>query len=232
MPTANSAAGVKPTHSGAAVRRRIRNAFLAAGLGVTFLFPAGLFFATGVAAHVPDGGGGGACSRWTSTTQPPNYIWVYRHKSGRIDRVPFRKYVTVVMGKEWPSYLPQAVIEAGAVAVKQYAWYHALQGPRRTQDGRCFTVRDGTRDQLYRPGHARVAADHYDALDATWGITLRKNDRFFMTGYRRGENGPCGYDATGWKLFARSAARCAHHGKTFLQILKIYYSPNLVINKR
>lgn len=231
MPTANSAAGVKPIATRATVRRRLINTFLAAGLSVSFLLPAGLFMAATVAAHVPDGGSG-ACSRWTSTANPPNYIWVYRHESGRIDRVPFKHYVAVVMGKEWPSYLPQQVIEAGAVAVKQYAWYHSLQGPRHTRDGRCFTVRDGTNDQLYKPGHSRVRNDHYDAIDATWGLTLRKNDRFFMTGYRRGHNGRCGHDATGWKLFARTAARCAKNGKTYLQILKIYYGPNLIIHRR
>lgn len=229
MPSANSAVGGKPIITASAVRRRVRTTFLAAGLGLGLLLPAGLFMAAGVAAHVPSGGDD--CSRWTSTTTPPDYIRVYRNRSGRIDRVPFRKYVITVLGKEWPGYLPMPVIEAGAVAAKQYAWYHALQGPRHMRDGRCFDVRDGIQDQLYRPGHARVRPDHYAAVDATWNVTLLKNGRFFMTGYRAGHRGRCGHDANGWKLFAQTATRCARGGKDFLEILRIYYGPHLNIQR-
>jgi hypothetical protein len=229
VPSANSAAGVKPINSASAVRRRVRNTFLAAGLGLGLLLPAGLFAATGVAAHVPSDGND--CSRWTSTTTPPDYIRVYRNQSGRVDRVPLRRYVVTVLGKEWPSYLPQAVVEAGAVAVKQYAWFQALQGPRHTRDGRCFDVRDGTSDQLYKPHRARVNSDHYRAADATWGVALYKGGSLFMTGYRRGAKHRCGRDATGWKLFARSASRCAYGGKTYMEILRIYYGPRLDIRR-
>lgn len=226
MPSANSAAGVKPIISASAVRRRVRNSFLAAGLGLSLLLPAGLFVASTVAAAVP---GGRDCGRWTSTTTPPDYIHVYRNKSGRIDKVPFRRYLVVVLGKEWPGYLPHALIEAGAVAAKQYAWYHVLQGPRTLKDGRCFHVRDGIQDQLYRPNKSRVRQDHHNAVDKTWNVTLIKRDRFFMTGYRRGYKGRCGRDANGWKLFARTGTRCAYSGKDYLQILRIYYAPDLVI---
>jgi hypothetical protein len=228
VPTANSAAGGKPTNSASTVRRRIRNTFIALGLSLSVVLPAGLLVAGGVAAAGP---GGNDCSRWTSYTKPPDYIRVYRNRTGRIDRVPFRKYLVVVLGKEWPGYLPHALIEAGAVAAKQFAWYHALQGPRRTKDGRCFDVRDGIQDQLYKPGKSRVRPDHYDAVDATWHITLIKSERFFMTGYRRGQKGRCGRDATGWKLFARTATRCAYSGKDFMQILRIYYGPDLTIRR-
>lgn len=200
--------------------------FMAAGLGLGLILPAGLFAAPGVAADVADGSD---CSRWTSTTTPPNYIRVYRNQSGRIDRVPFRRYLVVVLGKEWPSYLPQAVVEAGAVAVKQYAWFHVLSGPRRLKDGRCFDVRDGTTDQLYKPHRSRVNLDHHAAVDATWDVILTKAGKLFMTGYRRGDKGRCGRDATGWKLFARTATRCAYSGRDFLQILRIYYGPDLTI---
>jgi hypothetical protein len=214
-----------PIHSASTPRRHLRNSFLAIGLGLSLLLPAGLFFASGVAAQVSSG-----CSRWTSTTTPPDYIRVYRNQSGRIDKVAFRKYVVTVLGHEWPGYLPHAVIAAGAVASKQYGWYHAMH-PRQLRDGRCFDVRDGIQDQLYRPGSARVVQDHFDAVELTWDITLLKADRFFMTGYRAGQKGACGSDANGWKLFARTATRCANNGKTYLQILKIYYSPDLTIRR-
>src|SRR3990172_12257809 len=227
VPTANSAVGVQPIVRTSAIARRLRHTIIAASLGAAVLLPVGLFAAPGVAASVPSGGND--CSRWTSTTKPPDYIRVYRNKSGKIQRVPFRRYVITVLGKEWPGYLPVPVIEAGAVAAKQSAWYHALRGPRRLKDGRCFDVRDGVQDQLYRPHKARVRQDHYRAVEATWNISLIKNGKLFMTGYRRGDKGRCGRDANGWKLYARTATRCAYSGKDFLQILRIYYGPDLTI---
>jgi hypothetical protein len=165
------------------------------------------------------------CPGWNSTTRPPDYIRVLRRQSGRVDRVPIKKYVLTVLGKEWPGYLPQQVINAGALAVKQYAWYHSLGNGRVSNRGQCFDVTDGVGDQLYKPGKARIRQDHYTALNATWGVRLVKNGSLFMTGYRTGNKGACGYDATGWKLYARSATRCAYRGDGYQQILRIYYGP-------
>lgn len=251
MPTAKSAAGRQPTQrtiSSLSTRpgpsHWLRRFLLGLSLSVTTLLPAGLVLAPAalsaatadahgaaiphaLGAASPDGSG--ACRRSRSTTKPPDYIYVYRNQTGRIQKVAFKKYVITVMGKEWPAYLPHAVVEAGAVAVKQYAWYHTLQGPRRTRDGRCYDVRDGTSDQLYKPNRARIRSDHHAAAERTWNITLTKNDRLFMTGYRRGNKHNCGRDRTGWKLFARSATRCANSGKSYLRILRIYYGPNLTV---
>jgi hypothetical protein len=140
--------------------------------------------------------------------------------------VPFRKYVVTVMGKEWPSYLPQPVIEAGAVAVKQYAWYHAIFSRRASRAG-CYDVKDSTSDQLYKPGRSRVRADHYAAMNKTWNVSLRKDGRFFMTGYRSGAKVRCGKDRTGYKLYAKSAIQCARKGYGYQQILRTYYGPSL-----
>jgi hypothetical protein len=170
-----------------------------------------------------------SCNGWSSTTQPPDYIRVLRNRSGHVERVPFKQYVVTVMGKEWPSYLPQAVIDAGAVAVKQYAWFHALGNGRISSHGQCFDVTDGVGDQLYKPGKARVRSDHYAAINATWGVRLLKNGQLFMTGYRTGFGANCGRDATGWKLYARSASKCAKRGMGFAEILRTYYGPDVSI---
>lgn len=55
--------------------------------------------------------------------------------------------------------MPRIVRGGGGRAVKQYAWFYALRGPRQASDGRCFDVRDGTSDQLYKPHRSRVRAD-------------------------------------------------------------------------
>ncbi len=67
---------------------------------------------------------------------------------------------------EFPAWLPDAVLEVGATAVKQYAWYYALEGHHRsgyrTQGGACYDVRDDTLDQLYRPEQANPRANQLD----------------------------------------------------------------------
>jgi hypothetical protein len=196
----------------------------------TFLiaFPVAASFAAADPAVVNGRASPNDCSKWNSVTQPPPTIRVLRRKSGKIEVVNFRKYVVTVMGKEWPSYLPLNVVAAGAVAVKQYAWYHAIY-TSRAADGHCFDVRDGTGDQLYKPNRSRIRPDHYVALDMTWNITLRKHGKFFMTGYRRGDKVRCGRDVTGYKLFARSAVSCAARGWGWREILRKYYGPGVDI---
>lgn len=194
-------------------------------VGLSFLLPAEALNPQPAAASA-----GASCNGWTSTTRPPDTIRVLRHRTGRVVRVDFRRYVVTVMGKEWPSYLPFQVLEAGAVAVKQYGWYHALQGHQRvSRRGVCYDVVDSTRDQIYNPHKARVRRSQRRAVAATWKTTLIKGGRFLMTGYRRGLKRSCGRDATGYKLFARSATRCARRGHDWLSILKIYYGPRLRI---
>ncbi len=227
MPSANPAVQAQPTITMRAPGRRFALHAVGVLIGLALLVPAATIAAPSVVGRASPNN----CAGWNSTTRPPDRIRVLRVKSGRIDSVPFKEYVTTVLGKEWPGYLPLAVVEAGAVAVKQYAWFHALGNGRRTSDGRCFDVRDSTGDQLYKPGKARVRMDHHRAVEATWAVTLFKDGRLFMTGYRRGNKGNCGRDATGWKLYARSATRCANRGYDFRRILRTYYGPNLRINE-
>ena len=110
MPTAKSAAPNQPTtQSDPIVRRtrpnRLRHLTLL-GIGViaslAILVPAQAFTAPTV-----DAGARPDCTGWNSTTQPPDYIRVLRNQSGRVDRVPFKKYVLTVLGKEWPAICPR-----------------------------------------------------------------------------------------------------------------------------
>ena len=173
---------------------------------------------------------GGSCTGWKSITVPPDTIRVGR-SDGTVDEVPFRRYVGKVMGLEWPSWLPRVALQVGAVAVKQYAWYHAMEGNHRygfvNSRGRCYDVVDSTRDQLYKPEKVRVGAKIWAAVDRTWGLTLRKNGKFFMTGYRYGADVRCGRDADGWHLYERSVVDCAKRGRTMREIQGRYLNPGL-----
>ena len=131
---------------------------------------------------------------------------------------------------EWPGRLHMTTLEAGAVATKQYAWYYALKGHHRSgfrRNGRCYDVRDDTMDQLFRPERARPTKRQLRAIEATWGLTLRKNGRFFLTGYRAGTAQRCAADANGWKLYARSVQACARKGWSRQRVQRAYLSPNL-----
>ena len=174
---------------------------------------------------------GSSCTGWTSQTEPPRTIRVLRTQTGRVERVPFRRYVAEVMASgEWPGRLHQATLEVGAVATKQYAWYYAMRGHHRPgyQAGsRCYDVRDDTMDQLYRPERAYPNIDQQRAIDATWALSLRKSGRFFLTGYRAGVSSQCAADANGWKLYARSVEACARQGWTRQRLQRTYLGPNL-----
>lgn len=172
----------------------------------------------------------GSCgSDWHSRTQAPDTIKVLRTKSGNVETVGFRQYVGIVMASgEFPTWLPDAVLEVGATAVKQYAWYYAMAGHHRSgyrsSDGACYDVRDDTMDQLFRPEKSNPKANQLAAIDATWGLTLRKRGRFFLTGYRAGTVERCARDADGWRIYTRSAQDCAESkGWSRQQIQEAYY---------
>ncbi len=191
-----------------------------------------------LATPVVGGGGapvaaGSSCgTNHDSKSTPPSSIRVHRTATDTVDIVPFREYVGIVMASgEWPYYLPQAVLEVGATATKQYAWYYTLEGNHRswyrTADGVCYDVKDTTNDQLFRPERADVKEKQLNAIEATWGLTLRKNGRFFLTGYRAGVEPQCGADADGWKIYAKSAIDCAEQGMDRQEIQELYLKPRL-----
>jgi hypothetical protein len=174
---------------------------------------------------------GSSCTGWTNQVVPPRTIRVLRTGLGRVQRVPFRRYVAEVMASgEWPSRLHMVTLEAGAVATKQYAWYYAMKGHHRPgyrYNGRCYDVRDDVTDQLFRPERARPSGRQTRAIDATWGLTLRKFGRFFLTGYRAGSVRSCAADANGWKLYALSVEACARRGWSRERVQRAYLGPKL-----
>ena len=128
--------------------------------------------------------------------------------------------------------MPPALLEAGALAVKQYAWYYALEGNHRDGDqtaaGACYDVRDDARDQVYRPESAEPTKEQKAARDALWGLSLRKNGKFFLTGYRRGSATKCAADADEWRLYARSARDCVKRlDYDSEELIRAYYKPKL-----
>jgi peptidoglycan hydrolase-like amidase len=170
--------------------------------------------------------GASRCTDWSSRTTPPTTIRVYRVSEGFVETVDFKKYVYNVVMREW-NVDNKRLRRAGAVAVKQYAWYHVLHYRGGSYNGRCYDVKDSTADQLYASRSVSSLPTRVKrAVNDTWSWRVIKSGKFIMTGYRRGEAVPCAKDA-GRRLYARSARRCANQGWTADRILKVYYSASL-----
>jgi len=184
---------------------------------------------TSIAVEPPQIAQAGSCTGWTSRVYPPKTIRVYNNRTGRIKQVGFKTYVLKVMASgEWPSYLPLESLKVGAVAVKQYAWYYMLKGHHRswykTRSGKCYDVQANTTDALFHP-YVQWTPKQLKAVEATWGLSLRKRGRFFLTGWRAWGS-DCGKPVDGWRLYEGGVTKCAKKGWSYLKIQDLYYGKN------
>ena len=197
-----------------------------------------------------------ACTKWSNQYTPPKTIRVLRTEStsppenilGSVQTVDFYEYVATVMAAEWPERYPIETLKAGAVATKQFAWYHIIypRGGTKWKDGEkhCYDVVDSTVDQWYRPEKYGPGQSLYPgpdskiiaAMDETWAVSVRKfkpstsSSRFFLTGYRAGSSAAtCGSDANGFKLYHNSTRKCGYDGLKYREILRKYLNPYLEI---
>jgi peptidoglycan hydrolase-like amidase len=166
------------------------------------------------------------CTDWTSRNEPPPTIRVYRVSEGFVETVDFKDYVIRVVSREW-NVDQRALRNAGAQAVKQYAWYHVLHYRGGSFEGDCFDVKDSTVDQLYAAKPLEQIPDRVKkSVNHIWTWRLFRDGRFIMTGYRRGKDVGCADDA-GYRLYVRSARKCAQHGWSASRILRVYYTATL-----
>ena len=101
---------------------RTRRALIALLVGATLLLPATLAPSSATAAETPV-----SCTGWDSLITPPKTIRVLRTRTGLVETVPFKTYVyRTHVAEFWSEYLSQpysdALLGAGAVAIKQNAW--------------------------------------------------------------------------------------------------------------
>jgi len=101
---------------------RTRRALIALLVGATLLLPATLAPSSATAAETPV-----SCTGWDSLITPPKTIRVLRTRTGLVEVVPFRTYVyRTHVAEFWSEYLSEpysdALLGAGAVAIKQNAW--------------------------------------------------------------------------------------------------------------
>jgi hypothetical protein len=168
----------------------------------------------------------GHCTNWTSKTEPPPSIKVYRVNEGFVETVDFKHYVMNVAAREWNVDQKQLRL-AGVLAVKQYAWYHVLHYRGGKFEGKCFDVRDTTADQLFANKPASQIPDRIrNSVNKTWDWYLHRDGKLPMTGYRRGADVGCAENG-GYRLYVRSARKCAKQGWSAERILETYYTATL-----
>lgn len=201
-----------------------RRALVAATLAVLIAFIGGLPTWVGRTAAA-------SCSSWTSQSDPPPTIRVFRHVTGEVETVDFRAYTKNVLSREWIGSWTTESLRSGALAVKHYAWYQVLHWRGGVNAaGACFDLRDDTYDQVYDPAQATWSSAAA-AVDATWGTRVLKDGSIFPTYYNAGTaNEACGVNTTGWKLWQWGSQACGLAGKTAAEIMLIYYYPGVTVS--
>jgi len=170
------------------------------------------------------------CGGYGSQTTPPPTVRVYRAAAGTVETVDFRAYLKNVLSREWISSWTTESLRAGALAVKDYAWYQVLHWRGYVSaGGQCFDLFDTTRDQVYdpsRPIYAPMAA----AVDATWTTLALRNGLVVPTYYNAGSpKERCGANANGWQMFQWGSQACGLDGLSAAQIMSVYYAGIQVI---
>ncbi|MEU5877015.1 SpoIID/LytB domain-containing protein [Spirillospora sp. NPDC047279] len=150
----------------------------------------------------------------------PTTILVYRVSLGRVDRVSFKTYVKNVLPNEWVTSWHRESLRAGAMAVKSYGWYWALNSTRRTAGGQCFDVYDNTNSQVYKPGSAKASTNA--AVDATWGKRMTRGGKIMPAQYCATTTA-CGAWVTGDWMSQYGSRDKANAGWSHSRILKAYY---------
>ena len=169
-----------------------------------------------------------SCSGWSSHTVPPPTIRVYRTETGEVDTVRLLRYTKNVLSREWISSWTRRSLRAGALIVRNYAWYQVLNWRGGVNaDGECYDVRDDARDQVYdpdRPIYRSVA----DAVDSIWDRLVLKRGAIFPAYYDAGTPGEdCGANATGRKAYQWGTQSCGLEGMNVGRILRTYYYPGV-----
>jgi hypothetical protein len=176
-------------------------------------------------------------SGWTSQTEPPSTIRVYMTGTGTVVRFDFTFYVEHVLPNEWGSGAPSAALQAGAEAVRDYAWYFILHGSKGTAadvNPCSFDVDDTTAYQDFQPG-GPAPANTNAAVTSTGSTVFSRGGTITETSYCSNFVTGCGADSPpdscgqlsggGGSMSQIGSDSCAFDGFSWQRILTTYYHP-------
>jgi hypothetical protein len=139
-----------------------------------------------------------------------------------VDTVDFRTYCVRVLSHEWaPSgAFSDEALRAGALAVKDYAWYWATH-PTKLPDVAAWgaDVDDTTNYQEYMDWD--YGQRYWDAVNSTWGTTMTRDGQIFQSSYYAGVYSGAATD--GNHMTQWGSQYWAAQGKDHLWILDYYY---------
>jgi Stage II sporulation protein len=139
-----------------------------------------------------------------------------------VDTVDFRTYCVRVLSHEWApdTAFSDEALRAGALAVKDYAWYWATH-PTKLPDVAAWgaDVDDTTNYQEYMDWD--YGQRYWDAVDTTWGTTMTRDGQIFEASYYAGVYSGAATD--GLHMTQWGSQYWAAQGKTYPWILGYYY---------
>jgi hypothetical protein len=181
-------------------------------------------------------------SGWTSQAQPPPTIRVYMTGTGRVVRYDFTFYIEHVLPNEWGSGAPSAALQAGAEAIRDYAWFFVLHGSKGTAAGvnPCsFDVDDTTAYQDFQPS-GPAPANTNAAVTSTGSTVFSRGGSITETSYCSNFVTGCGADSPpdscgqlsggGGSMSQIGSDSCAFDGFSWQRILTTYYHPGYIFS--
>lgn len=168
--------------------------------------------------------------------EPPATIKIWRRGvdgsatscSGRVDTIPFEKYVKGVLPHEWIRSWNAASLQAGAVAIRSYAAYWVKVGGKYD----CADLDDTTASQVYKDEFFAVSDA---AVDATRDVYVTRAGELISAEYSAENGDPTALGVaeplcTGRAVNGHGRGTCqwgtqrwAQSGKTFDWIVTHYY---------
>ena len=179
------------------------------------------------------------CGGYSSNTTAPSTIKVLEYSehtsSGApvagtetgIYSVPFETYVEDVLPNEWIASWDAASLDAGAMAVKTYAWYWVNNWRGGSYNGTCYNVDDSIDYQRYIPGQSAASTDA--AVAATWDTVMTESGAVFQASFQATLTGStseaCGAGLSNYPgtLSQWGSQNCAADGDSWQTILGVYY---------
>lgn len=186
----------------------------------------------------------GNCGGYSSNTKAPAKIRVLEfaghYANGApipgtekgVYSVPFETYVRDVLPNEWIASWHPASLDAGAMAVKTYAWYWVNHWRQGRWHNTCYNVDDSIDYQRYIPGRSAKSTD--TAVKATWGKVMTKKGAIFQASFQATLTGnsaeKCGAGRSNYPntLSQWGSQNCASAHDSWQKILTVYY-PGIAI---
>lgn len=138
-----------------------------------------------------------------------------------VQTVPFDTYCRDVLPNEWMASWSNASLQAGAMAVKMFAWYHHLHPV--SIDGFTFDVDNTVNFQSFRYLSEQPQTD-----TAYWAVKkfayVKPDGEIFELNYRAGyPDNPNWQYRNAQKMAQWGSEFWAQQGRSYVQILQFYY---------